>query len=383
MIVEALIREVNPVNPEAVPGPESDEARVTLCHLLTTPAARRLVPQRRFTLLALGTVGAAALLLAILLPGSPVLPNPAAAATLRHLAEVAADQPATNPPGVGQYQYTGSVGTYPSCNLDGKRSYCYFLPEHRQIWIGWNDSGRILETFGTPSFITPTDRANWESFGSPSLPTGPSDTTFGPNTLSVGPSDLSSLSTDPSALASQLLAGKLERVPSGPGEEFIQIGDLLRETDASPALRAAAFQVAANIPGVELLGQVRDHIGRIGIGLAMTFGGVRNELIFDPSTSALLGEEGVAEGVQETEASVPAGTVMDWAVYLSSGIVDSLSSTPTGSAPPAPPVCVVAAPPPTSTSVPTLSGPGAGINICHSSPSRNTGTQGTSAASGP
>jgi hypothetical protein len=39
-----------------------------------------------------------------------------------------------------------------------------------------------------------------------------------------------------------------------------------------------------------------------------------------------------------------AGTVLDWAVYLSSGIVDSLSATPAGSTTLAPPASCVAVP---------------------------------------
>jgi hypothetical protein len=47
-----------------------------------------------------------------------------------------------------------------------------------------------------------------------------------------------------------LSAGKIEGGPPGPAENFTQIGDLLRETDASPALRSALYQVAETIPGV-------------------------------------------------------------------------------------------------------------------------------------
>jgi len=332
MNIDSLVRDVNPAPRVTVPGPESFEARAILEQLGTEPPAHR---HRRVIVggLTLGTLAlaaAAVLLVATLVPGSPARPGPAAAATLHRLADIAAAQPAANPPGPGQYQYTESVETYQDCDLDA-RPYCYFLPEHRQIWIGSDGSGRILETFGTPSFVTPTDRANWESHGSPSLTTAPSDTTFGPHTLSIGPPNLASLPTDPSALAAALAAGKVEGGPRGPAEEFVQIGDLLRETDASPALRAAAYQVAATLPGVEVLGRVADHSGRIGIGVGYTNAGVRNELIFDPSTSALLGEEGV---VVRPKSGVPIGTVDDWAVYLSSGIVNSLSSTPNGATSP-------------------------------------------------
>jgi hypothetical protein len=353
MNLDTLIREVNPAPAETVPGPDSFEARAILEHLRieSSPRRRRPVLVGGLTLGSLGAEAAAALLVANLLPGSPARPTSAAAATFVHLAKVAASQPATSPPGPGQYEYTESDGSNDDCTNEGSTSfYCYFLPEQRQIWIGADGSGRILETFGTLSFVTPADRAAWVSAGSPSISTTPSDTTFGPHTLSDGPGDLASLPTDPSALGAELSARKIEGGPPGPAEDFVQIGDLLRETDASPALRAAVYQVAADIPGAILLGTVTDHSGRSGIGIArVNDDGVEQEYVFDPTTSALLGEEQLATSVNAGGEGVSAGTVLGWAVYLSSGIVDSLSDTPTGTVTPAPPVtCTAVTTPPTT-----------------------------------
>jgi hypothetical protein len=110
------------------------------------------------------------------------------------------------------------------------------------------------------------------------------------------------------------------------------------------------YQVAADIPGAILLGTVTDHSGRSGIGIArVNDDGVEQEYVFDPTTSALLGEEQLATRVNAGGEGVPAGTVLGWAVYLSSGIVDSLSDTPTGTVTPAPPVtCTAVTTPPTT-----------------------------------
>ena len=110
----------------------------------------------------------------------------------------------------------------------------------------------------------------------------------------------------------------------------MQVGDLLRESDAPPALRSALFQVAAGIPGVKVLENVTDHAGRSGVGVMYS---VRHrpgyaELIFDPKTSALLAEQTVTVNIR-TKTS----TVTSWTVYLSSGVVDSITSTPPPSAP--------------------------------------------------
>jgi hypothetical protein len=161
--------------------------------------------------------------------------------------------------------------------------------------------------------------------GSPSLAEAPSDETFGPGQLSDGPTDLSKLPTDPTALGALISSRHIEGGPPGSAEDFTQIGDLLRETDASPALRAALFQVAAALPGIEELGTVTDHSGRTGLGVAFVSGGVCHELIFNPSDSSLLGEQDVV--VDATAQHEPAGTIADWVVYLQSRVVDSDGAT--------------------------------------------------------
>jgi hypothetical protein len=81
--------------------------------------------------------------------------------------------------------------------------------------------------------------------------------------------------------------------------------------------------VVAELPKVELRGEVEDPVGRTGIGVAYTKGSTTHELIFDPETSALLGEREVAArripGLQ-----VPAGTEIGSVTYLESKVVDSL-----------------------------------------------------------
>ena len=245
-------------------------------------------------------------------------------ATFAHLVDVALDQPATAAPAPGQYEYTRSQEAYADCNA-GAVPYCYLLPEERQIWVGTDGSGRLLESFGTPVFETPAARAAWVQDGSPPLGVPTSDTTFGPGGLSLGPSDLASLPTNPTALAAELSARKIEGGPPGPAEDFVQIGDMLRETDASPALRAALFEVAEGIPGVVVLGTVPDHSGRRGIGVGRVGDdGVEQEYVFDSTTSAFLGEEMVATRPDASTGGAPAGTVLGRAVYESHGIVGSL-----------------------------------------------------------
>ncbi|HEY3841849.1 MAG TPA: CU044_5270 family protein [Acidimicrobiales bacterium] len=319
---------------DAAAAASTPPPRVAQLAPVTARTARRARRVRRSWIVRTASIAAAVALLGgigvVVRPGTTAGPTSAAAAELRQLAQVAAAQPATAPPGPGQYQYTESEEAYTSSTYDVPGGgYTVSVPEERQIWIGPDGSGRLAETFGQPDFLSPQDRADWVAAGSPSLAEAPSDTSFGPGGLSDGPGNLSTLPTDPTELGAMLSARKIEGGPPGAAEDFVQIGDLLRETDASPALRAALYQVASNLPGVILLGAVTDHAGRAGVGLAFDSAGTEHELIFSQATGALLGEE---DTTVATGASEPVGTVDDWVVYLSSEVVDStgagMSTTP-------------------------------------------------------
>src|SRR5919108_5016243 len=211
-------------------------------------------------------------------------------------------------PQKGQYVYTKSREAYLQISPFRKTTWSVLVPETRQIWIGPDGSGRLRQTRGRPRFLSAKDRALWRAAGSPKLGGGrTTDQVFRgkgsppPGTPVVAGSpqdylsylDLTGLPTDPDALRELIEERKVEGGPPGDAETFTIIGDLLRETYAPPKLRAALYQVAAELPGVELLGTVRDEAGRKGIGVGYTDGGERHELIFDRKTSVLLGERDV------------------------------------------------------------------------------------------
>jgi hypothetical protein len=286
--------------------------------------------RRRRARVAVGAIAATVVAAAVLtqaLPGGVDHATPAAAAELSRLAAKAATLPVVAKPGPGQFQYTESIGVTSMTSV-GTSVYSANLRDHRQIWIGSDGSGRIVESQTDPTFPTPEDRANWVAAGRPSLTNGPSDETFAPGQLSVGPSkDLWTLTTNVDELAAQLSSRQIEGGPPGAAEDFVQVGDLLRETAAPPALRAALFQVAARIPGVRLVGTVVTPSGQRGTAIALTGAGprgleTRHELIFDPVTSALVGEEDVF-----VDPTTHAETDLTWTSYLASGVVDSAHAT--------------------------------------------------------
>ena len=329
-----MVKEFRQEIPE--PGPETIvAARASMMADRTSvPASlRRVRPPRIRWRVAIG-VAATAVAIAVALPailpgGSPGGADPAAAAALHRFARIAARQPAGPAPQVGQFVYTKSrslnMGTWVMGN-DGSLTFSRLVPVTRQIWIGVDGSGRLLETTGTGSFPTPADEAAWEAAGSPDLHEGEtSDDTFLPGPQGLSFLDLSGLPTDPDALRTAIESRAVEGGPPGDAETFTIVGDLLRETYGSPALRAALYEVAASLPGVELIGSTTDPAGRPGIAVAFENGSARNELIFDPRTAALLGERTV---MTNEDDGIPAGTIVSSAVYLSTGIVDSTNDTP-------------------------------------------------------
>jgi hypothetical protein len=252
--------------------------------------------------------------------GSPAGPSPAAAAVLHRLARLIATQPLTPQP--GQYLYVESRSDYPSVTGLGGNTSCETLAvDHRQIWIGTDGSGLIRETTGPEQFSSPADRAACLQ-ANPKMQLGRGGTSndwFAPQCLELGPTNnWNSLSSDPHVLLQQMR--QIDGGPSTPGEDFVHIGDFLRETDAPPAVRSTLYQAAALIPGIQLLGTVRDHDGRPGLGIGYpsqgpyASSGSRSELIFDPHTGELLGEQGTGPRY--------------WAVYLTEKVVNGLPGTP-------------------------------------------------------
>jgi hypothetical protein len=115
------------------------------------------------------------------------------------------------------------------------------------------------------------------------------------------------------------------------------IGGFFEDTPLlPPKLAAAAFRVAASIPGITLLPHVRDAAGRPGIAVARVFGDERVELIFSPRSYALLGTQSVviAPGEQLNGRALRPGTVVDSMAILRVAAVNTAPpQPPSGMAP--------------------------------------------------
>lgn len=348
--IEALFREADPAVSAAIPTPDSPEGR-SIYREATSDSGARWVPlhsSRARVVAGVSLAGAAAAIAVAVLvvPGGPSKPTSAAATVLAREAAVAASQPTASPLPPGDYLYMGSVGVALSTQLGAdqpssatsssggpSQTYSVLAPLNRQVWIAADGSGRLEQTYGTPRFLTSADRAAWVADGEPSvLPASANvDSLEGKGELAP---DLSGLPTDPTALLANIENGKVENagVPVSDAEAFKTVGSLLENTAASPTLRAALYQVAAKIPGVTLVGTVTDAVGRSGTAVAFTSGGERDELIFNPTTSALLGETTVVTDPRQLcRLEVSVGTVVYATSYVTSGVVRSTSDVPPGS----------------------------------------------------
>jgi hypothetical protein len=251
--------------------------------------------------------------------------QPAAAEVLRQVAAVAAVQEADTRPGPGQYFFTRSREASVATTFGVNTRWSALYPKERETWTAPDGTIRFRVTSQKPELVSAAQRAAWVAAGSPPLRSGQvsEESIKGANKFL----DTSNLPTEPKALRESIEARKAPEFvgPPGEAETFELIGDLLRETYLPPAFRAALYRVTAELPGIELLGEVEDPVGRTGIGIASPGPEIRHELIFNPETSALLGER--EELVIDSKAARRAGLVprteMGSTTYLESAVVNS------------------------------------------------------------
>lgn len=337
--VESLIREGFAVLDPLPPGAEGDWKDVQ-------GRVRRPMRRRRwvFAIGAATAVAVAVIAVMALLPaGESGSPSTAAAAVLLQAARTAAGQPTPPAPGPNQFIYTkikavwaGISDGLTKVHRKGSRRPRFVGPQHlvtidfrpvtREDWIRTDgSSGRYHEVDGHLKFIRSRDRTYAYKHYSRQYIDG--NTGNGrEGSAPVNYNQLSNLPTDPAQLKQLIENRKVEPGPPGDFETFQIIGDLLRDTDAPPALRAALYTIASQLPAVQLVGPTHDQLGRPGTGVAYDLAGQRNELIFDPRTSALLAEQTSVTRRSRLYPFHP-GTLISWTSYLASGIVNSDTAT--------------------------------------------------------
>lgn len=235
-------------------------------------------------------------------------------------------------------------GTQPYAVLDtGKATWLIGVkPGEQSTWTGQQDETREPRTA--------TDRARWQAAGSPtSVPVDygfrkldgtrvpaltitigsghptTSHTNINDTIAAVGPhnvtyADLTKLPSDTAGLAKlfdRYYAQDGGSENAGDHTEWLwgQASGLI-QLPVSGDVRAAAYRIIADLPGIQSLGTVTDALGRTGVGVALPaapqgdLGTARRELIVDPRTNTLLADETVlvTPSALATAAGLTAGT---------------------------------------------------------------------------
>jgi len=303
--------------------------------------------------------------------GDEALPRTAIAADLRHAASSAeaSDTQVKVPPGPGQFLYTKTEvtnlqGWLPKGHGKGSKEHPrYFVPINdpsaryalvpvlKEVWTAPDGKTHVRETLGQVNFLSSANQKLWEDAGSPPpWAFDPSEhdvsrdssghrlkefaaKTFRGRHEFTYLSRLSQLPTEPEALR---LAVENRRGGSSPldpspassprgGATVERLLEILSEPITSPALRAAAFNALAEIPGIGFERDVADAAGRRGDAISwIRESGFGRRFIFDPHTGKILAEAEMIFGPKATaEYGAPAGTPYRETAYLQSGIVDS------------------------------------------------------------
>lgn len=221
-------------------------------------------------------------------------------------------------PAPGQFIYIKSQVSWLSMsqNVDTGKNETYVQKLHpRQVWLSPDGRrGWLIEPGnGTTSRdgITLDDdgEALEPSIGSPSY------------------DYLKTLTTDPDELLRKIYE-ETEGQGNGPDQQaFTTIGDLVMEQVMPAELTSALYRAAAKIPGVVVVDDTTDAVGRHGIAIARTdeAGGARTEWIFDPKTFSYLGERTVQMRDME---GVEAGTVTGHTAITERAVVDAMKELP-------------------------------------------------------
>ncbi|MGW0825932.1 CU044_5270 family protein [Streptomyces sp. NPDC002845] len=235
------------------------------------------------------------------------------------LAAAEVDHPTVEP---GQYIYIESkAATTFVKTVDDKSFLASHQLHRRQVWMspdgtkGWlidpavNDSTEG-ETLSLPDEQGNTPEAN---LNSPSY------------------DYLTKLTTDPDALLTKIYKETEGQGNSPDQQAFTTIGDLLGESYPPAELYSALFKAAAKIPGVVVVDDAVDAVGRRGVAVARLdeTSGEREEWIFDKKTHVFLGERSVQVNKNSGEdALIKPGTVTYTSAIMDRAIVDGMKQTP-------------------------------------------------------
>jgi hypothetical protein len=350
MDLDALLTESDPARDRELPGPSSDQGTRLYQQIVrqarpahaagaahSARSVRSVRSVRRFAALVAVTGAVAAGLVAVLVPHGGagqvhrlVIPRGHVTA-LELAAETAARQSPDGVPGPGQYLYVKMEmsGVTGSAVPPGTAT--------AQAWLKYDGTGHFQERFCDPGCggQQGTVHAASHPYALWGFPL-------------ISPKSAASLPANPTALLTSLQFYATHTFSSYPGNlGIVEAAGSFLAAAAPPPVRAALYRAVSEVPGIEDLGRVTDRLGRTGQAFGLTQGGLREEIIYDPATSAVLEQETVVSkpGGLCVGAVKPAGPgqctgfrwvdgeVLSYVVYAASAVVNSSTATAPASAP--------------------------------------------------
>lgn len=226
--------------------------------------------------------------------GGTVPTGAAAAVLLARIANAAESQPVPTVRN-SEFMYIRSKVAYEVDTIvNGHETSSMEKPHERQVWLPVANicvTG-LLKEGGSSTPLSPFPVVNGKVQAPTKANSGgmrlrcPSEGHLGDASYRL----LQSLPTKPDALLNYLKAGK-KWTNDGPVTE---IGDLIREAIIPPAVAAALYRVAADLPGAIVVPDATNAVGQHGIGIAWASTDAahryRTEWIFNKKTLQYIGE---------------------------------------------------------------------------------------------
>ncbi|MGH7868411.1 MAG: hypothetical protein ACREP9_12500 [Candidatus Dormibacteraceae bacterium] len=300
MDLDELLRAADPARDISPPDGHSAAAQLAYTQIVR-PKGRRTLPRPRLrpVLALLMTIGLV-VTAGELLFNHPHPTESPGAHELRQVAALVLDRP-TSQPAPGQYLYTETKSEYQATIYQQNIESDSLVPvasaqywETSQSWADINGNGNAHLTRSPLQFSSASDQSAWAATGLGQT----FSAHFAPSVIEPSLDHLvpnvSSLSADPQDLVGQIASGfagsNVEGIPNGPSAVFQRTSRLLLGpvSGMSAPLTSAFYQVLANQPDVTLLGPVKDHGGRQGVGVSISTRDGTSELIIDPRSGLAL-----------------------------------------------------------------------------------------------
>jgi len=188
----------------------------------------------------------------------------------------------------------------------GRTPLAYFSPEDQRLWESVSPT---YDAPPQPETVRAKDAHFFRTGDGVNMQVG--DLVVGWST--PDPAFLRSLPRDPARLLSAIRRTAGDSGPSRDSAAFGIIADVLRGGYVPADLRAALFEAATQLPGVDVVEGPVDLDGHVGIavGRAEPSNHIRQELVFEETTGQVIGEREVLTA-DSADLGRPAGTVIKY-----------------------------------------------------------------------